>query len=68
METTRKVAFIDKEKCVGCGACIKACPQGAIKMQPGFYSKVDETKCISCGTCIALCHKHAPEWKEIQEE
>ncbi|MGI6216947.1 MAG: 4Fe-4S binding protein [Coriobacteriales bacterium] len=60
----RKVAFIDKEKCVGCGACVRECEQGAIKIQPGWFSKVDESKCIGCGNCISICHKHAPAWKE----
>jgi NAD-dependent dihydropyrimidine dehydrogenase PreA subunit len=59
----KKTAYIDKEKCVGCGACILQCPQGAISLQPGWFSKVDESKCGGCGNCISICHRHAPEWK-----
>lgn len=60
----QRTAYIDKEKYIGCGACIRECPVKAIKMQAGWFSEVDEKKCIGCGKCISVCHKHAPEWKE----
>ncbi len=62
MENNQK-SYIDKEKCVGCGACIPECPASAIRMQTGWFSMVDEAICIGCGKCIELCHKHAPGWK-----
>ncbi|MCD7824601.1 MAG: 4Fe-4S binding protein [Clostridiaceae bacterium] len=57
-----QVAFINPDKCVGCGACIENCPSNAIKMQIGFKSLVFPEKCTGCGKCIKLCHKNAPSF------
>lgn len=44
---------IDKEKCVGCGLCVKDCPGFAIQIK---NSKAEpDGFCIECGHCYAIC-------------
>ncbi|MCH3972756.1 MAG: 4Fe-4S binding protein [Oscillospiraceae bacterium] len=52
-------AIVDKQKCVGCGACTQVCPVQAIKIVVGWKSTVDWEKCIGCGRCTVLCHRKA---------
>lgn len=47
-----------ESKCIGCGACIEACPNGALS--PGKEQiLVDRSKCVGCGTCTKECYAHA---------
>lgn len=45
---------IDTDNCVACGACLDACPEGAIIEKDSVYSIVAE-KCIDCGACESTC-------------
>jgi NADH-quinone oxidoreductase subunit F len=47
------------EKCTGCGACKKACPQGAIKGERKTPHFIDADKCTKCGVCLEKCRFHA---------
>ena len=51
----KKFAFVDQKVCVACGACMKACPKGAISIYRGCYAMVEEAKCIGCGLCAKTC-------------
>lgn len=57
-----KMAFkIDKNKCVGCGACAFTCLFGvisAVDEQATLYA-IDEQKCVECGQCAHLCPNDA---------
>jgi electron transfer flavoprotein alpha subunit len=42
------------EKCVGCGACLKACAYDAIKLEDKL-AIIDPDKCVLCGACVDAC-------------
>jgi NADH:ubiquinone oxidoreductase subunit F (NADH-binding)/Pyruvate/2-oxoacid:ferredoxin oxidoreductase delta subunit len=46
---------IDEEKCTGCGACAKGCPQEAISGRKKQPHKIDPGACIKCGLCKDTC-------------
>lgn len=48
---------IDKNLCVGCGACIDVCPQGALYMKDDKVEVND--KCNLCGSCVGVCPVNA---------
>ena len=42
------------DKCVGCGACLKACAYDAIRVTDKLAS-IDLEKCTLCGACVQAC-------------
>ena len=50
--------WVDKNKCVGCGFCVRECPVDAIYMKEG-KAGIDMDKCIRCGKCHNVCPQEA---------
>lgn len=46
---------IDNEKCKGCTACARACPQQAIVGEKKKAHYIIDDKCIGCDTCRQVC-------------
>ncbi len=41
--------------CIGCGACVQTCPEGALSLGPEGNAVVDPSKCTDCGKCVSVC-------------
>ena len=51
----RKIIQIDEEKCNGCGACARACHEGAIGMVDGKAKLLRDDYCDGLGDCLPAC-------------
>jgi anaerobic sulfite reductase subunit C len=58
----------DKERCVNCGACVKACTRKSVSVLETVNFKVvrDAEKCIGCGECVLNCPTGA--WMRSHEK
>jgi thioredoxin reductase/NAD-dependent dihydropyrimidine dehydrogenase PreA subunit len=51
---------IDPVRCIGCGACVRACPEGDILgLIDGKASLVEPSECIGHGACKTACPSNA---------
>lgn len=51
----RRIIEIDKEKCNGCGLCVKTCHEGAIGMVDGKATLLRDDYCDGLGDCLPVC-------------
>ena len=46
---------VDKDLCIGCGACTGVCPVTAMTLGDDGKAQCDENVCVDCQTCIGTC-------------
>jgi len=49
------------DKCIGCGACVEACPSGAMSIDESGISRCRRDLCTRCGQCVDGCFSGALE-------
>ena len=59
-----RIAEVDESKCTGCGACAKACHEGAIEMINGKAKLTREDYCDGLGDCLPACPVNAITFEE----
>ncbi len=68
MRKTRDIIRIDESKCDGCGQCITACEESALKLVDGKARLVGEVYCDGLGACIGACPQDALTIEQRESE
>ena len=53
-EKGKEVRSYCKTGCIGCGMCVRNCPEQAIKLEDNL-AVIDYSICIGCGKCAEKC-------------
>ncbi len=59
--------MVERDKCSGCGICLKRCQMGTIKAGVDSRSETNLDRCIGCGLCVATCPQKARRVVPIAE-
>ena len=73
MNDMNEIVIVRPDKCVGCNACLRACPAPEANvvqyMNDGkIVITVNPAKCISCGECLRVCNHGARDYVDDTEE
>jgi ferredoxin-type protein NapH len=58
----REALKIDKDLCVGCGFCEKACPMNIKILSYKESGEMSDKDCLKCSECVTVCPKKALSW------
>ncbi|MFO7496419.1 MAG: 4Fe-4S binding protein [Desulfobacterales bacterium] len=68
MKVYRKIIEIDEERCDGCGQCVIACAEGAIRIVDGKARVISDNLCDGLGACLGECPQDALKIVEREAE
>ncbi|MFZ5775692.1 MAG: ATP-binding protein [Thermodesulfobacteriota bacterium] len=55
MKVLRKIIEIDENLCTGCGECVPACAEGALRIVNGKAKMIADKYCDGLGACLGEC-------------
>lgn len=55
----RPEVFFYPDRCIKCGSCVEACPNGAQALSPTGIRTFERTLCTVAGECVEVCHSDA---------
>ena len=64
----RKIIHIDEDKCNGCGQCVPACHEGAIRIVDGKARLAADSLCDGLGACLGECPQGAISIEEREAD
>ena len=68
-QSARPEVVYSEARCLRCGDCVAACPQGALRLNGSVHR--DRDRCKSCGTCVEHClaaaRQMAGEWWSVAD-
>lgn len=64
---SKRYAFVDRRRCVSCGACQNECPKGAVSVWRGCYAVVRTDNCVGCAKCEKVCPSCAISMKSMED-
>jgi len=59
-------AYVNEEKCIGCGICEKVCKFNAVTIDK--RAKINPNACTMCGICVAACPADAIDMGFFSED
>jgi len=59
LEVGGAICQVDREKCIACLTCVRACPYGAPYINKEGLAEIEVAKCRGCGICVAECPRKA---------
>jgi ferredoxin len=55
---------VDKDKCTGCGSCVKICHEDCMTLIDDTV-RINHELCSTCTQCIAICPQRALSWDDV---
>jgi len=69
IEAAGRIAYMNKVRCSGCGACVTVCAYNAINLDEELQvAVINEATCKGCGACVATCRGTAIKLHGFEDE